>query len=564
MALVYPHRYPLATCNLGYQLVYTLLNDIDEVVCERFVYPETGTAFRSLESRRPLVDFPLVLGSISFEQDYPRMAALLAAGGIAPLALDRGEVIGPGVPLVVLGGVAVSMNPEPLAPFADLMVIGEAEGMLVALVREILAQWRQQRRRNLLSGLAARFPGCYVPVGYHFVFDRQHLVAIQGDPALPRRVRRIQAPPPEEAGHSTLLSPQAELSMYMVELGRGCSRGCRFCAAGYIYRPPRLWSADTVIKALGSRPAAMKRVGLVGMEMATADTLARIADYLLEKGCQLSFSSLRADRIGPQILRLLRASQVKSAAIAPDGASERLRQVINKGLGRQELLVAGEELARAGIVHLKLYVMIGLPTETEADLAELVTLVADLQQRLLKVGRPRGRVAEVLLSVNVFVPKPWTPFQYCGIGGLLPLEGAPDFSETESMLALKRKIKYIRKNLGVFPNLSLRIERPERVLEQVVFARGDRRLAPVLLDMGLERRSFRAAMRHHGLESWWYSRPRGAGEMLPWQVVDHGMDPHFLWHELEKAVAGRLTAPCEVDRCRRCGVCDGSASSATN
>jgi radical SAM superfamily enzyme YgiQ (UPF0313 family) len=221
-----------------------------------------------------------------------------------------------------------------------------------------------------------------------------------------------------KAAHSTLLSPEAELGMYMVELGRGCSRGCRFCAAGYIYRPPRLWSREAVLAGLSDRPPQMDRIGLLGMEMASAETVDGIGAYLHDHGCSLSFSSLRADRISEQTLALLAASQLKSVAIAADGCSERLRTLINKGLGEDDLLQAAERLIGAGIFHLKLYVMIGLPTENQEDLEELIRLVNRLQARILPIGRQRGRVALLTLSINCFVPKPWTPFQYCAFGGL--------------------------------------------------------------------------------------------------------------------------------------------------
>ena len=556
VALLYPNQYPLAVSNLGFQIVYAMLNGMDTIVCERFVYPEQGQPFRSLESSRPLTDFPLVFVSVSFEQDYPRVAAMLAAGGVAPFAADRSAAVAPGDPLVVMGGVGVFMNPEPLALFADLMVIGEAEPILGQLMAE-LDSYAACERPPLLRRIAAALPGCYVPSAYTFSFHPTGEVAcIEAAPGMPERITRVYTPAPAVAAHSTLTSPQAELSMHMVELGRGCSRGCRFCAAGFIYRPPRLWSGESVLRGIAERPDHLHRLGLLGMEMADTATLDHVAGYLAENACALSFSSLRADRISDQVLDLLAASRLSSVAIAADGCSERLRVFINKGLRAEDLLVAAERLVTAGIFHLKLYVMIGLPTETQADLDELVTLVGELQARILPIGRARGRVSELTLSVNCFVPKPWTPFQYCPFGGLDAPEAEGEKGTTQALVALKEKIKYLRQRFRDKPNLRLKIDSPEQALEQAVYSRADRRIGPALLDIGTGRRSFKQALRQHGLDAFRYAvRPRVPEEHLCWEIVDHGIRPGYLYAEYERAMRGLTTVFCQPDRCTRCGVC---------
>lgn len=556
MALLYPNTYPVAVSNLGYQLVYTLLNQQEAIVCERFVYPEQGEPLRSLESSRPLSDFPLVLGSISFEHDYPRLAAMLAAGGIAPFAADRSQTVAAGEPLVVLGGVGVFMNPEPLAVFADLMVIGEAEPLLASLMAA-LGDYAAGARDELLLRIGGTFPGCYVPGMYQFSYaDDGEVTGIAPRAGLPERVVKVIAPAMEQAAHSTLLSPEAELGMYMVELGRGCSRGCRFCAAGFIYRPPRLWTAEAILAGLTDRPERMDRIGLLGMEMVSSETVDRIAAYLRQHDCALSFSSLRADRISEQTLELLAGSNLKSVAIAADGCSERLRTLINKGLSEDDLLSAAERLVTAGIFHLKLYVMIGLPTETREDLDELIRLVERLRSRILPVGRARGRVSELTLSINCFVPKPWTPFQYCSFGGLSPLAASEQRVEP-ALAALKGAIHYLRKMLNKTANLHLKFDHPEQALQQAVYARADRRIGPALLDVGLGRFSFKQALRRLGIDSWLYAvRPRRRDEQMCWEVVDHGIRPGYLWEEYERALRGTATRPCEPAVCRRCGVCN--------
>ena len=557
VALLYPNTYPLALSNLGCQIVYRLLNSHDALVCERFVYPQSHEPFRSLESSRPLSDFPIVFGSISFEQDYPRLAAMLAAGGIAPCAADRSGPPVAGNPLVILGGVAVFMNPEPLACFADVMVIGEAEAVLPALVAELRALDSSRDRQELLYRLGATVPGCYVPSGYSFHYDPLGRVQeISVAPGLPARVRRAVLLRADQAAHSELLSPEAELNMHMTELGRGCSRGCRFCAAGYIYRPPRLWDADAVIAGLMQRPAGVDRAGLLGMEMADPATLDRIASFLSETGCALSFSSLRADRISPRLIEVLSRSKLKSAAIAPDGCSQRLRQVINKGLAEEDILAAAAALTEAGIFTLKLYVMVGLPTECQDDLDEFIQLVHKVQATILPLGRKKGRLCELVLSVNSFVPKPWTPFQYLSFGGVQEEECLPEQGEKTALLRLNNAVKYLKNGVAGLDNLQFKADRPEHVLPQAVYARADRRIAPLLLDIGSGAASFKQAMKAQQFSAWNYAiRPRAADELFCWEVLDQGIRKDYLRRELDKALRAEATPPCDTSHCRRCGVC---------
>lgn len=559
VALVYPNTYPLAVSNLGYQLVYKQLNEIDEIVCERFVYPSENEPLRSLESNRPLSDFPVIFGSISFEDDYPRLVALLAAGGIEVFAADRSQEIGPGSPLVIFGGVGVFMNPEPLAGFADIMVIGEAEPILAPLADNIRDMFHAGTpRRDFLCSIGKSMAGCYVPALYSFEFgEHGRVLSVNHEKGLPDRVAKVVADQCDVASHSQLLSPEAELGMFMTELGRGCSMGCRFCAAGFIYRPPRRWSESTILNGLHSCPTDMKRVGLLGMEMTDQGVLDSISEYLKENDCSLSFSSLRADRISSRLLSLLSESGLKSVAIAPDGCSQRLRRVINKGLTEKDLLASSEKLVAAGIFNLKLYVMIGLPTETNDDLDEMIRLVKQLHEKILPIGQKRGRVSTITLSVNSFVPKPWTPFQYTSFGGLDEDTAELIHDETKAVLALKEKIKYLRKGLSKVANLKIKVDRPERVLQQAVYARGDRRLAPVLVDVGVHGRSLKQALKKHGLTAWEYAvRPRSRSEQFCWDIIDHNIKKEYLWQEYIKGREEKTTMPCDTAKCKRCGVCN--------
>jgi len=545
VGLIFPNRYGLGNSNLGFQLVYALVNSLPGIVCERFFYQENQPPL-SLESGRPLRDFPILLCSLSFEQDFLNLLALFQAGGIEPVAEKRSANAGrfrPGQPLVIGGGVASFINPEPLAPFVDLFVIGEAEPILPQLMGHIADHLTRDDPETLLRGIVQSFAGCYVPQLYTMHYGENGvLTRIEADPAVPARVRRVVLEQSQVAGHSKLLSPEAEFSnLFLAELGRGCSRGCRFCAAGFVYRPPRLWKAESILAALAERPEGIQRVGLLGMEMARGEDLARIADYLLREGCALSFSSLRADAISGELCRLLAESKLKSAAIAPDGGSERLRRVINKGINEQDVLCAAEALARAGINHLKLYFMIGLPTETEDDLAELLTLTDKVRKTLLGVGREKGHLGNITLSVNSFVPKAWTPFQFHGFAPLT---------------TLKNSIKFLRKGVSGMANTRLVVDQPVNAFYQAVLARGDRKVGMALYQMLQGQQNWRQTMKSCGIDPEDYAmRLRGEEELFPWEIIDHGIDRRYLWTEYQKALGEKSTIACDTSQCKRCGVC---------
>lgn len=359
-----------------------------------------------------------------------------------------------------------------------------------------------------------------------------------------------------KAAHSQLLSPAAEFSnLYLTELGRGCSRGCRFCAAGFIYRPPRLWDADAVIRGLAERSSAVNRVGLLGMEMADREDLESLSAYLLESGCSLSFSSLRADRISGPLLKLLGSSGLKSVAIAPDGASERLRRVINKNLTEEDLLLAAERLVDAGLYKLKLYLMIGLPTETLEDLQEMLELVKKIRERMLPRGRARGRVCEITLSVNCFAPKPWTPFQFHPFGGAV-LAAGEEGNGAAAVKSLKGKIDFLRKGVRSEANVRMNHDKPDSVLFQAVLARGDRRLGPVLASMAQSGVPWKQAMRKNGLRPETFAVYQyGKDDYFPWNIVDHSIKQEYLWQEYQKCFQAGTTVACDTSVCRRCGVC---------
>lgn len=561
MALVYPNTYQVGMSSLGFQLVYSLLNEEEAVVCERFFLPAAGQPLRSIESDRPLGHFSLIFISISFEHDYQHLVAMLLAAGIEPWAEKRDPVISADSPLLVCGGVVAFMNPEPLAPFVDLFVVGEAEPVLPQLMRALAAGLSgSASRRDLLRSINRDLSGCYAPLLYSPRYDERGRFAGFDRPAgLPPRIRKASLSACAVAGHSQLLTPEAEFAdLYLTELGRGCSRGCRFCTAGFVYRPPRLWDVAAVIRGLEARDASVRRIGLLGMEMADPAALDQIADHIGLNGCALSFSSLRADRISRPLLQLLGRSGLKSVAIAPDGSSERLRRVINKNISEDDLLQAAEQLVTAGLFKLKIYLMIGLPTETDDDLREFLALVVRIKERIDPIGRSRGRLCEIRISVNCFAPKPWTPFQYHPFGLSEPLPPGEHGDARQVVAELRRRQELLRAGITGLANVHLTHDRPEQVLFQALLAKGDRRLAAVLLDMVTNRSPWKKAMARQQLEvEQFVICGHDETSVFPWDILDHGIGRGYLWREYRKAFAEKTSPPCDTAICRRCGVCHG-------
>lgn len=546
VALVFPNSYYVGMSNLGFQIVYSLLNSENHIVCERLFF-EPGVPPHSIESNRPLRDFSVIMFSVSFEQDFPNIVGLLAAGGIEPLASKRIGKIEPGKPLIVGGGVATFINPEPLAPFFDLFVVGEYEAISKEIVGYLDRFCSSEGKFQLLNEMAHSLAGVYVPSLYAPIYkDSAQIDTVIVEGSAPARIKKIQCHEKDVSSHSSVLTSETEFSnIHLVELGRGCSRSCRFCAAGYVYRRPRLWRSEAVIEAVKSRPARADRVGLLGMEMATPEDVKDISQYLLHENCSLSFSSLRADMISGPLLELLNESTLKTAVIAPDGGSERLRLVINKGITRQDCLSAACSLVETGISTLKMYFMIGLPTEENEDLVELISLVKEVQQEINSIGREKGRLTQIHLSINCFVPKAWTPFQ---------------FHSFEDVGKLKGKIKFLRKEFSLLHNLKITVDHPDSAFFQAVFSRADRRAGLLLPEISQHPKSWKKIFKNHGLDPGFYAmRKRESSEIFPWEIIDHGIKKTYLWKEYQLAMDAKPSTTCGSGlvsgKCRQCGVC---------
>lgn len=554
IALAFPNRYPVGMSNLGFQSVYASLNKHENIVCERVFYPESKDLSElglhpgrliSVESQRPIQDFDLLAFSIPFENDYPNAVAMLKLAGIPPCSSDRTHHH----PLVAAGGVAIFLNPEPLADYMDFMLIGEAESIVPDLVSSLPRLTNHGfSREETLTALAEELSGAYVPSLYCVSYRADGLLeSVQplSGKKVPGKIRYRRSDLAESLPcRSVILTPNTEFSeITLIEIGRGCGRSCRFCAAGYVYRPVRYHSADRIVAELDSTIAETPRVGLVSAAVSDHPQVGTLCGTLMDMGASLSFSSLRADTIVPEVLSALEASGHQAVAIAPEAGSERLRRVINKNLSQQQIYDAVERLTEAGVLNLKLYCMIGLPTEELSDLEAIVDLTKGIKHHVLKVSRGRKRLGMITLSIHSFVPKPFTPFQWVAFAGVQEL---------------KKRARWIQKALQKVPNVRVHFDLPKWSYIQALLARGDRRTGMLLEKVAVDKYSWSQVLRAVPFNpDFWVMRERSSDELFPWEIIDHGVRRSYLWDEYRRALAEKPSPPCPVDgTCQRCGVCE--------
>jgi radical SAM superfamily enzyme YgiQ (UPF0313 family) len=536
VALAFPNTYFVGMSNLGFQTVYTLFNAEPRIVCERvFLPPKTeleaqrtsGAPLVTLESQTLVREFDIVAFSVSFEWDYTNVLTLLRLAGIPLLAADRTLRD----PIVMIGGAVTFVNPEPLAPFADVIAAGEGEALIPPLVR---AFDEATGRDDLMRRLVVE-RGFYVPAFYDVTYAGDGTIAAfvpRPDTDAPAVVRKAALKTTEavDPPATAIFTPETEFgSRFLIEVVRGCANLCRFCWAGYNYLPVRAFPADRILElARRARPHSSK-VGLVSIALCDHPQIEQILTSLVEMGFSISPASLRLDDLTPTILRLLRQSGEKTITIAPETGSDRLRRVVNKTITNDEILAAAEMIFGAGFENLKLYFMIGIPTEADEDLVAIRDLTLQLRDIMLAHARPRGHVGRIVGSVNPLVPKPGTAYQW------LPMEDDG---------SVERKIRRMRSLMADIDNVFVNIKSERHSFYQALLSLGDRRVAPAIEVAERNGGNWRAAVKEAGVDADFYVfRDRSRDTVLPWDIIDGGMKDSFFRAEADKALKAEWTLP---------------------
>lgn len=544
VAIVYPNTYFVGMSNLGLHIIYEEINLRNDSVCERIFLPEkkeleaydkTKTPLMSVETQRPMHQFDVVAFDVTFEMDYFHIPLMLRHGRVPIMGKDRTEFD----PIVIAGGPCATFNPEPFADFIDAFIIGEGEG-IVSHVLDIIRDGKMEGLdRHAILRQLANISGVYVPSLYVPIYSddgefKGYHIAEGAPKTIKRHFEMLTS-----GGETVVATNYTEFgAMYIIEVARGCGRHCRFCMAGYCFRVPRVRPLEILKEGVDRAEKLGKKVGLMGAAISDYPEVDELVTYIRSKDMRYSCASLRADSLTQAVVDGLADSGQKTITIAPETGSERLRRVINKGISEEHLQNAATLSAKSGIQHMRLYIMIGLPTETDEDIEAIVGLAERTQAHMAEVGC-KGRLT---LSINPFIPKPFTPFQWMAM---------------DNQKTVEKKLQYIKKALQKNRRIEVLVESPKEAYIQGVLARGDRRLGAVLAACAADRgsKSFKAEMKAAGLDMDEMNyRERSFDEFLPWSHLDMGMDDGYLEMEWKRSVDEAYTPPC-VQGCKRCGVC---------
>ena len=532
ICLIYPNSYHVGMSNLGFQTLYHHLNDEEDIVCERAFLPDpedlpeysqTQTPLFSLESQKPLSDFDILAFSISFENDFINVLSIFDLAHLPAESRHREN----GYPLVIAGGVSVFLNPEPLSEFLDLFILGEAEEAIIEFLevyRDTSSKKGNKEKDYFLRKLG-EVEGVYVPKFYHVSYAEDGKIeAMNPEPGFPRQVKRRWVREIDRfRTRSSLFTPDTEFKeMALVEVNRGCPRGCRFCAACFVYHPFRSRSLPTLESLAKEGLAEEHRIGLAGTAVSDYPHLLPLCQNILSQQGRISLASLRIDAISDSLVQCLKEGKVQTVAVAPEAGSERLRKLLRKGYKEEEILRAIDILVENGISQMKCYFLIGLPSETDEDVKAILDLAKQIRHRILSHRKGQKGQWKVVLSVNPFVPKPATPFQW------VPLE---EVSE------LKRKLKIIQRGIKGEKGMEMIHDLPKWAYVQALLSKGDRHVGKILMAAHQYEGDWGKALRETSINPDFYVyRRRELDEIFPWDFIDHGVSKEVLRKEYMKAM----------------------------
>ncbi|OPX58557.1 MAG: coproporphyrinogen III oxidase [Methanobacterium sp. PtaB.Bin024] len=496
-ASCYPNLYRSAMSSLGFHIIYDFLNHHNDVYCERVVYPYG----KSLETGSPLKDFDVVGFSLQYEQDYPHVLKMLREGGLK-VRKDHREADDP---LVIAGGPCASSNPLPMNHFVDLFLVGDGETILPALLDKLNELDNPRRELDALLDVK----GVFIPG------NEVKLVQVDDMNDAWRPTKQVY---PETDDKEFI---PAFGRSFLLEVSRGCARGCRFCMAGCLYRPRREADIKTLLQTAeeGRKATGLDKIALIGGAVSDYSRIEELCSELLQRDFQVTTPSLRVESVSRNLLESLKKSGLKTITIAPE-STWRLRKVANKPITDEDIQRTMKTAFDMGF-NVKLYFLIGLPTETHEDIVNMLNLVRDLE---VMAPHPNS----VRVSINPFIPKPHTPFQWANF----------------NLQDVKSKTKYLKKNAK---NRHFKVENPNKSLIQYVLSMGNSNLGDIIVE---------SSQRKVSLGRWKKLTHQWTMESeFPWKDIDVGVTDEFLLKEYKKALQGDITPWCETFGCYQCGAC---------
>jgi radical SAM superfamily enzyme YgiQ (UPF0313 family) len=540
VTIAYPNRYWVAMSNLGFQAVYKLFANQKRFFVERAFLPEEDNSqFSTFETSSPLSRSEILGVSVSFETDYPYVIRMLEAAG---LKLNQCREIGrnsfykektPYRPFILGGGAALTLNPEPLANFFDAIVVGEGEEV-ISEISETYLKLRDQgaNYESLLENLAL-IEGVYVPSLFkaHYKSNNEIDYFSKAKPEFKTVNRRFVKNIDLFPTTTVIQTPNTEFrSMFMTETGRGCEVGCKFCVAGYMYRPVRKRSAEVLAETVQVGVEVSDSIGFVGAAVSSHPKISELASSVAAQGKRASLSSIMTQKVSVKLATSLNESEYKTVALAPEAGNEELRFRIGKRVCNEQIIEGVAKLAAGGIKNFKLYFIVGLPSETFEDVKDIPLLVEQASKAALQMARTQEDFSvapKIFLSVNPFIPKAWTPFQRHTF--MQPGE-------------LKKRLEYIRNAIRKMPNVEMKNESPRESHFQVVMSRGDRRVGDMLIEMHKEKKDWRWFVKvadtslGEGLPpaDFFVYRILAENETMPWEIVDLQIKRSLLERQYQK------------------------------